>query len=455
MGHCPLAEAIAYALTAEFGLWLSRLVEEYLPRLARTAYNLAVRSFVRDYAVVALHLLYRFAGEIGDGVEALFDSDRMGPLPDLVSQMAHEDNSLKDIMVSGMLRPVPTEVSLMERVLWASVGDKFWREIFIPVKPQAVSGPNFWAAATMSGVSDALRTVREDSFTDFVLRQEQALLMAFRLVLEEMKLIQQAGLIDAHWVETSTLIALARYGRLFGDFGDGRMDCVGDDVDIAAHMPEAGVVVDDEVVAQNAIPVLLAQRLSEALAQHGALCYLNFPEKKLRIVSDVSVFDTVLCNLPIGGFEVPVSVRFVHAPAPALGQCAAYDSYVPCPLNLEEQFAKYRDCTALPNLRYATLTTGNECVRWMEDGLSREDFAVLYKSMEWLEERSAVSMAQIWMLPACQALPTNDRGLVSVGTLPLLYGADHVKDEEKLLRDTARFFKMNEDARKKSPKGSA
>jgi len=426
---CPLATALAYTLTAEFAVWLSRIIWTVIPSdLGKQTYQREVARYVQGCAWRAIEWMALALPKGG------FDEVQTwgAPMADMLEVLLEDRVSFDTVMRRGRRRSGQGGNIFYETVLFAAVGDSQWWEIFVPaVFSEDVS---FWMAPTINGFSKGWAPHLKRLPTKIVVDlQERAMQIVLHKVLDELAVMKRQNDINAFWVESSTLIALLRYGRLIGSFRDGNLDCVDDDLDFVVGLS------NDTENASEALRmwgpwVHFTRSMSAALAGHNASCYLAGNMKtsvKTSTLDEHSFFSFLLCIFEFYDFTVPVSFRFNYNNSQPLGRCSGYGREVPCPSDLNRQFGKYKGCTAIPNLEFAALTAGNQCVEWMEGGFKGIHVAELRAVAENLDMEGFLSMGPLWSSDECSGFANVDPSeRVPVGKLARRFNIEKAAQKE-------------------------
>lgn len=400
---CPEAFALAHIVTVLFLRQLTEPFGTHLETPIATQYFHNVESAAFQYVRRAMNILFN-ANILPSNLTRVALAEALGPPP-----------------VGVMHR----QFAARERLFAAAVEDHLWNEVWIPMDPR---GDWMWGVPNVrSFVPQSLKTVTtgdmmrwgtaeaisedatDTSVEHWVPLQHAALKRTLRMTLRILSQATADGILDAYWPTKSTLLALLRYGGLFGfysNFHGFRADCVGDDIEIAL------------AVTSVKRWATLVHWMTAAFVSTNSDFTCSLGGQVSKIVSS-GMYDLLHCYGYDDGWFVSVQMAWdvEYYEFPFMGRCSAYGEDVPCRMQAAKQLtSKYGGCVALPNLTFTALTTGTDCVEWMSDGLSPADVAELQHG--WLEMRrhGFLSMIEIWEdSDACRQVDASQA--VSVGSI--------------------------------------
>lgn len=269
----------------------------------------------------------------------------------------------------------------------------------------------FFMATSTSGITDsfeAKQLVKTLPTLEIVSLQEDRLRDVFLGMLWAFESLQHLGVIEAFWVHRSSLIALMRYGRFFGRFDDGNIDCVDDDLDFVVHL---GNWTGDWPRFVRSFSVFAKQ-------SGCGDCYMGATIDGL--VADNGRYEKLLCLCAEvdGIFVIPLTIQRSEGDIPSLGNCSAYGSSVPCPADPDSWIGSYASgCLALPNITGRALTLSNSCTDWMTLGLRCTHVSQLGEIAKQLSGAGFISMREAWLEPACASMPVVSSAEVSKADL--------------------------------------
>lgn len=393
---CRLAKAAAHVLTAEFIVWASRpLAAEEPEGPLREEYNAEVHSYAMREARNAMQLM-------AESEEAAAELARyMARLLVLLSTSWDAEDQVgkcfattaESIADSSSWAPGVALQYWRHQALTAAVEDHHWNEVWLPARPS--NADRFWRVASLYSQTETEYLALDKPMAQWIPSFEDALKAGLYKALDLLQAVQLSGPVRAFWARSSTLIALLRWGRLFGHFHDGATDCVGDDVDLSVSISDA----------QGAWPAFVRQ-MAAAFGGSEGRCYVGGNPEVLG--QPGGKYSQLLCLHAHDGFLIPVSFERATGDPPDLGACSAYDREVPCPSDSAAHLAKYGGCAAVPNITLASLQRENECVRWMEKGLSPAHVADLRSAAAALSASGHMSMAPILGQAGCSRIMNPD-----------------------------------------------
>jgi len=409
---CRLAMAVAHVLSAELVVWLSRPFAAELPTSKlRYTYDEAVWAYVRGHTARALHLLYQDAeqarlayrmggGKLGRLVQVFNDSAANIAGTIAISAQKPVGPVARQLQAVGFGKDYEDEDPAGWSPYAAAILDRQWGEVFVPALPLD-AGPWTYVEAA-GGIPSYWPQLEAMSTPQLVEHLETALRRLLDASNALLRTAVSLGIIRAYWARSSTLIALLRYGALFGHFTDEHHDCVDDDLDFTIQLPADST---------GAWPRFVNEAYT--MQEKGCKCFMGAEAQALARSS--GRYEQLLCLCISGSFLLPVSFeRFPDStPTPDLGVCYAYDDKVPCPSDVEAHLAKYGGCPALPNVGLAALTVGNACVKWMEVGIPVTYVAAINRRARILMQAGFLSMMPILRSSLCTDLEigTEDRVL--------------------------------------------
>lgn len=397
---CSFAVAVALVLTAELVAGLSTLVATSLRLQAIFVdYEMEVLSFVQKCIQFARDLF-------DDSLQSLHISTEdleLGAVNSILATFSKPDLILEDVLRDLQQR---TPIDALHFVMYSSISDTYFRNVYLPaafsrIEPRMYAG-DIWGAAFTDGLDgDASQGIKNDSLSHdiFAEKQERSLQIVFHEVLDDLGEWQRKGLIESYWPVKSTCLSLVRYGRLFGRFTEGGVDCVGDDLDFVVLLP---------IVGENTTWAYFSRIASQVLVARGTSCYLvgEFDNTWSRPGLDESQpFHSLVCLFRQQPFVVPVSFVFEKSSPPADALCSGYGRKVPCQKNWAKALLeRFPGCLAVPSAKHAKLTVGNQCVQWMQDGFGAPHIEELIGIAHQLESEGFMSTTSLWESPECAAV---------------------------------------------------
>lgn len=402
---CKLARATALAVTAHLAAWLSA------PLAANSKAGLdgtnRYANGARRYVLAASQRAAHEMGSAGELAHSLHST--AGSLFLLLSESISVSSTLgsQEFGAGGLIAN-----ESWPRVLAAATDDAHWGEIWIPALPLGhvfEDGLEFWTAEGVPSVRPSLpRQMVLKAPAPIFDHQEQFLRECFEEVTVVLQDLVVLNIISAFWPHGSTLLALVRWGRLYGVFPDGNHDCVDDDVDFAVSPAEG-------THAWLRFAELAATHLQEA----GFKCHFGGAVAEMALLgSGGDGYGRLLCSRAESGsgFQCPVSFIRQHAAVEMGRDCLAYGSSVPCPLDVTVMLGHYGGCPALPNISLSALSSGDACVGWMAAGLQSLHIRHLVQMAHELHNNGYTSMVPVLGEPGCNVVPMKAEGrLLHVG----------------------------------------
>eukprot|EP00928_Gymnodinium_smaydae_P003826 TRINITY_DN1134_c1_g3_i1.p1 TRINITY_DN1134_c1_g3~~TRINITY_DN1134_c1_g3_i1.p1 ORF type:complete len:526 (-),score=43.85 TRINITY_DN1134_c1_g3_i1:446-2023(-) len=402
---CPEAVCLAHALTAELRYALASPFLKHLPVEQSIEYFQDLDTAVRDGP------LSRAASLCNEAAQHEAEEARSGQIiceyglcTDSESELRYVRSVFRKGMTRAMLMGEVGEAEHMgtysslaslfphqkqtEQHFAASVQDHGWNEVVTPACPKSL---DFWFGAAPSAVEPGFDSLLEGPSSKWLPLQETALETAFFLVLGILKSAKDSNVIKNYWPTKSTLLALLRYGRLFGRLttsgGERAYDCVGDDLDlaIAVHGKEAWAEF-----------IHWAVSLPGQFREAGFVCLLV---ENAEVLQRSGSYGQLHCVSYLDGWMTSVSLHYHDVTSDddvEMSRCLAYDVPIDCPRRSVLTLARQPGCLALPNLSLASLTVGNTCIEWMSGGLSMENMIELSTTWEWLRNTGFLSMLDVW-----------------------------------------------------------
>lgn len=372
---CVQAFALAQALTAEFHYILAQPLVELLHDPERQGYLTIVRHASDRHVRTALQL-------------ALVQGFGMKQVPRLAALVRL---GLARALLAG--QPAPTwaaaGTAARAQAFTAAVEDHTFNEVWFPLIPSGRHA-SFWRVPSLHAAAQEMDNVLARPVEEWAAMQEAALRDGLESALHVLEVARAEGAVIDFWPIHSTLIALLRYGRLFGEVSSSpvRLDCVDDDLDFAMALPS------EESWAGFALWAAVSPTGFSAAGWH---CSLGGNATQL---AEGGSYSQLLCTRHIRGWLVPLSMHRELIGGNGVGlvtaACSAYDMVVPCPVDIVDRLAAYPGCVALPDISLASLTVGNDCIKWMSRGLLPAEIGSLIGQWLSLRERGFLTMLDIW-----------------------------------------------------------